>query len=105
MVNPIVLLLIPLLPALGALINGTRAFAKPLTPKNRAVTNLVALGSTGLSALLAAWTVFKYVGGGTEEAFQHAYYTWMPAGLGHVGKTRAGFAVDLALRIDPVPCP
>ena len=54
MVSPTILLLIPLLPAVGALINGTRAFAKPLTPKNRAVTNLVALGSTGLSALLAA---------------------------------------------------
>ena len=53
MVNPTILLLIPLLPALGALINGTRAFARPLTPKNRAITNLVALGSTGFSALLA----------------------------------------------------
>jgi NADH-quinone oxidoreductase subunit L len=104
MVNPTILLLIPLLPALGALINGTRAFARPLTPKNRAITNLIALGSTGLSALLAAWTVFKYVGGGTEEAFQHAYYTWMPAGLGQVGKTLADFAVDFALRIDPLSC-
>src|SRR5436190_11119417 len=104
MVSPAILLLIPLLPALGALINGTRAFARPLTPKNRAITNLVALGSTGLSALLAAWTVFKYVGGGTEEAFQHAYYTWMPAGFGQVGKTLADFAIDFALRIDPLSC-
>ena len=39
MVNVSLLLLIPLLPALGALINGIRAFAKPLTPKNRAITN------------------------------------------------------------------
>src|SRR5437870_6734223 len=104
MVSPTILLLIPLLPALGALINGTRAFARPLTPKNRAITNLVALGSTGLSALLAAWTVFKYVGGGTDEAFQHAYYTWMSAGLGQVGKTLADFAIDFALRIDPLSC-
>src|SRR2546423_541116 len=104
MVNPILLLLIPLLPAIGALINGARAFAQPLTPKNRTITNIVALGSTGLSALLAAWTVYQYVSGGTEQAFQHAYYTWMPAGMGQVGKTLADFAVDFALRIDPLSC-
>jgi len=92
------------LPALGALINGLCAFSRPLTPKNRAVTNLVALGSTGISALLAAWTVFTYVGGGTEHAFQHTYYTWMPLGWGRVGATIADFAVDFALRIDPLSC-
>ena len=43
MVNPAILLAIPLLPALGALINGTRAFVNPLTPKNRAITNTVAI--------------------------------------------------------------
>ena len=91
-VNAAILLLIPLLPALGALINGARAFASPLTPKNRAVTKLVALGSTGISALLAAWTVFAYVGGGTEQVFQHTYYTWMPAGLGQVGKSLCSVA-------------
>src|SRR5436190_4331555 len=99
MVNPAILLLIPLLPAIGALINGARAFANPLTPKNRAVTKLVALGSTGLSALLAAWTVIAYVGGGTEKAFLHTYYIWIPAGLGQTGKVLADFAIDFALRI------
>src|SRR5437870_4017662 len=84
-----VLMAIPLLPALGALLNGVRAFAKPLTPKNRAITNLIALGSPGLSALLAAWTVITYVGGGTERAFERSYYTWIPAGVGHVGKSLA----------------
>src|SRR5947209_18909909 len=103
--NATVLLLIPLLPALGALINGARAFAKPLTPKNRAITNVVALGSTGLSALLAAWTVISYARGGTARAFQQTYYMWIPAGMGQVaGKTLANFAVDFALRIDPLSC-
>ncbi len=102
--NATVLLLIPLLPAIGALINGTRSFAKPLTPKNRKVTNFFALASTGLSALLAAFVVYQYVSHGTEEAFQHTYYTWMPAGLGQVGKALADFAVDFALRIDPLSC-
>jgi NADH-quinone oxidoreductase subunit L len=101
-VSPAILLAIPLLPALGALINGSRAFANPLTPKNRTITNIVALGSTGLSALLAIWTVIRYVGGGTEQAFQHAYYTWIPAGLGQTAKSLANFAIDFALRIDPL---
>ena len=105
MVNATVLLLIPLLPALGALINGLRAAASPHTPKNRAVTNVIALGSTGLSAILAAWTVIAYVGSGTSAAFQHAYYTWIPAGLGHAaGNTIASFAVDFAFRIDTLSC-
>jgi NADH-quinone oxidoreductase subunit L len=105
MVNPTILLLIPLLPALGALINGLRAAANPHTPKNRAITNAIALGSTGLSAILAAWTVITYVGGGMSTAFQHSYYTWIPSGLGHVGANGiANFAVDFAFRIDTLSC-
>src|ERR1051325_7471388 len=100
MVSPAILLAIPLLPALGALINGTRAFAKPLTPKNRTITNAVALGSTGLSALLAIYTVWTYASGGTEQAFQHVYYRWIPTGLGHVGNFLADMSVDFAFRID-----
>src|ERR1041384_5606404 len=101
MVSPAILLAIPLLPALGALVNGVRAFANPLTPKNRTITNLFSLGSTGLSALLAAWTVISYVQSGTAQAFQHVYYTWIPAGIGHVtGGFLASFNVDFALRVD-----
>src|SRR5947209_9695946 len=100
-----ILLLLPLLPALGALVNGARAFAKPLTPKNRMITNLFALGTTGLSAVLAAWTVISYVQSGTERAFQHAYYTWIPAGIGHVtGGFISDFAIDFAFRIDTLSC-
>ena len=91
MVSPTILLLIPLLPALGALVNGIRAAANPHTHKSRAITNAIALGSTGLSALLAAWTVITYVGGGMSSAFQHAYYTWIPAGT---------FQVPLSLAVD-----
>jgi len=103
--NPALLLAIPLLPALGALINGTRAFAKPLTPKNRTITNVVALGSTLLSAVLAIVSVISYVTGGTEKPFVATYYTWIPAGLGHVtGGFISNFAVDFAFRIDPLSC-
>src|ERR1051325_7837452 len=105
MVSPAILLAIPLLPALGALINGTRAFAKPLTPKNRTITNAVALGTTGLSALLAIWSVIAYVTHGTEEPFLAMYYTWIPAGIGHVTSGfLSKFAVDFAFRIDPLSC-
>src|SRR5437762_1880516 len=104
-VSPTILLLIPLLPALGALVNGVRAFARPLAPKNKTITNLFALGSTGLSALLAAWTVITYATHSTAAAFQHSYYTWIPSGIGHVaGNLAASFDVDFALRIDPLSC-
>jgi NADH-quinone oxidoreductase subunit L len=99
------LLLIPLLPALGALINGVRAAADPVHTKNKSITNLVALGSTALSALIATFfVVLPYVRGGTEHALEVTYYTWIPAGWGHVGSSIANFAVDFAFRIDPLSC-
>jgi len=98
------LLLIVLLPALGALINGSRAYANPHTPKNRTITNFFALATTGLSALIASWVVFTYTSHGTHEAFTHTYYTWIPSGLGHAGKAIADFGVDFAFRIDPLSC-
>ena len=98
------LLLIVLLPALGALINGSRAFLKPLTPKSRAITNLFALSTTGLSALIAAWVVWTYTSHGTHQPFEHNYFTWIPSGLGHVGNAIADFGVDFAFRIDPLSC-
>src|SRR5258708_22008897 len=95
------LLLIPLLPALGALLNGVRAFASPKTPKNKAVTNAIALGTTFLSALIAAYVVFSY--SGNHQAWQFNYYNWIPAGMGQVtGGHLANFAIDFAFRIDPL---
>src|SRR5258708_11856948 len=97
------LLLIPLLPALGALLNGVRAFASPKTPKNKAVTNAIALGTTFLSALIAAYVVFTY--SGSHQPWQFNYYNWIPAGVGQVtGGHLANFSIDLPLRIDPLSC-
>src|SRR5689334_8265763 len=90
------LLAVVLLPALGALINGLRAFLEPHNPKNKSITNAVAIGSTALSALIAAYIVFNSAG----NPWQHTYFTWIPAGLGHVDKFIANFAVDFAFRID-----
>ncbi len=103
--NGDLLLLIPLLPALGALINGVRAFATPLAPKNRTLTNLFAIGTTGLSAIIATIVVLTYVGQGTTAAFEQVYYTWIPAGIGHLtGGGLANYAIDFAFRIDPLSC-
>ncbi len=103
--NGDLLLLIPLLPALGALINGVRAFATPLAPKNRTLTNLFAIGSTGLSAIIATMVVLAYVGQGTPAPFEQVYYAWIPAGIGHLaGGGLANFSIDFAFRIDPLSC-
>jgi NADH-quinone oxidoreductase subunit L len=100
------LLLVVLLPALGAAMNGLRAFAKPLTPKNRTITNVIAVGATGLSAILATFfVVMPYISHGTETPFEHSYYTWIPAGMGHVeGGFLSSFDVDFAFRVDPLAC-
>ena len=93
-----ILLFIVLLPAIGALINGVRAFARPLQPKNRAITNFFALASTGLSAILAAWMLISY-----RQPWEHAFFTWIPAGLGRVtGGFLSNFTIDFALRVDPL---
>src|SRR5258708_13847504 len=96
------LLLIPLLPALGALLNGVRAFASPKTPKNKAVTNAIALGTTFLSALIAAYVVFSY--SGSHQPWQFNYYNWIPAGMGQVtGGHLPNFAIHFPFPIDPPP--
>ncbi|MGZ5444226.1 MAG: NADH-quinone oxidoreductase subunit L [Thermoanaerobaculia bacterium] len=101
--DKVALLLVVLLPALGTLINGLRAFLKPLDPKNRRVTNIVALGSTGLSALIATFgVVVPFLRDG--EPSQFSYYEWIPAGVGQVGSQLANFSVDLAFRVDPLSC-
>ena len=93
-----VLLLIPLLPFAGAIINGTRAFARPLQPKSHAVTNFFALASTGLSALLAAWVALSY-----SAPWEHVYFAWIPGGIGHVtGGFLSDFLINFALRVDPL---
>src|SRR6202022_2104688 len=92
------LLLVPLLPALGALINGIRAFARPLEPKNKKTTNFFALASTLLSALIASYLVAT-----SGAPWEHSYYMWIPAGVGHVSAGfLSDFTVNFAFRIDPL---
>jgi NADH-quinone oxidoreductase subunit L len=97
------LLLVVLLPALGALINGTRAWAAPLTPKNKTITNVFALGTTALSALVATFgIVVPYLG--KHEPLVFTYFKWIPGGMGQVAGAIADFSVDFAFRVDPLSC-
>jgi len=99
------LVLVVLLPALGALINGLRAANKPLVHKSRSMTNMVALAATALSALVATiGVVMPYVSHGTATPMEFSYYTWIPSGLGQVGASIADFGADVAFRVDPLSC-
>src|SRR5712691_9356075 len=99
------LLLVILLPALGALINGLRASNKPLVHKSRTTTNVIAVGATALSAIIAtAGVVIPYMSHGAETPIEFSYYTWIPSGLGQVGNYLADFKADFALRVDPLSC-
>ncbi|HXI13602.1 MAG TPA: NADH-quinone oxidoreductase subunit L [Thermoanaerobaculia bacterium] len=96
-----VLWLVPILPALGALINGVRAVMNPDQPKNRVITNSVAVGSTALSALIATAVLLTYISHGTGTPFEVVYYNWIPSGSGHVaGNLLANFNVELGFQID-----
>jgi len=93
--------LVPLLPAAGALINGVRAALDPHGPKNKSVTNVVALGTTFLSAVIATAIVFSYVSHGIHHPYEVVYYDWIPAGIGQVaGNLLGNFNIELGFQID-----
>ena len=67
--------IIPLLPALGAAINGL--LGKRFS---RTVVNSIALGSTALSFLWALKTVFAFLGNGSQPITE-SYGVWIRSGL------------------------
>jgi len=77
--------IIPLLPALGAAVNGLlgKRFSKT-------VVNSIALGSTALSFLWALKTVLAFLGNGSQPITE-VYGVWMRSGL---------FSVPFALYVD-----
>jgi NADH-quinone oxidoreductase subunit L len=77
--------IIPMLPALGAAINGLlgKRFSKT-------VVDSIALGSTGLSFLWALKTVFAFLGNGSQPITEN-YGVWIRSGL---------FSVPYALYVD-----
>jgi NADH-quinone oxidoreductase subunit L len=90
--------LVPFLPLLGATVNGLRA-ALYQGPKNKTLTNAVALGTTGLSAIIATVIVVLRAG---QESFEVVYWEWIPSGMGHVGALIADFSVEFGLQVDPL---
>ncbi|MBI2214288.1 MAG: NADH-quinone oxidoreductase subunit L [Acidobacteria bacterium] len=90
--------LVPLLPLVGAAINGFRAaYAKG--EKSKTLTNGVALGSTLLSAIIASFAAWRY--GLAKVPYEVVYWDWIPAGLGNVaGGLLGNFNVELGLQID-----
>jgi len=76
--------IIPLLPLLGAAINGLFGKGWP----NKTV-NTVALGSTGLSFLAACEAVSEFIAGG-QQPFRKEFFDWIVA-----GSFRAGFDLQM----------
>jgi NADH-quinone oxidoreductase subunit L len=97
--------LIPVLPFLGALLNG-------VVLKGRAGKKAVAwiaCGLVGAAALLALLVIFDYLGGtsGTETRapFEQDLYTWMSAGPIHTAVDGAkDFSVGVGFLLDPLSC-
>jgi NADH-quinone oxidoreductase subunit L len=76
--------IIPLLPLLGAAINGL--FGKGWPNK---IVNTVALGSTGLSFVAACEAVREFIAGG-QQPFRKEFFDWIVA-----GSFRAGFDLQM----------
>jgi NADH-quinone oxidoreductase subunit L len=78
--------IIPLLPLLGAAVNGIFAARWP-----RSAVNAIALGSTGLSFLAALEVVREFVRLSAEQIpWTRSYFTWIEAGSFH-----ANFALQI----------
>ncbi len=81
--------IIPLLPLIGAAINGFWGRRWP-----HAAINGVALGSTGLCLLATAELVREFAGlDASQIPWTHSYFTWIAAGT---------FRADYALQVDPL---
>src|SRR6185436_16901976 len=96
--------IIPVLPFLGALLNGV--LLKGRLDK-KAVAG-IACAVTGIAALLAIGIIWDYThdpafAGG--KPFEHDYYVWMPAGPVHTAAAGVrNFTTPLGFLIDPLSC-
>ena len=80
--------IIPLLPLLGAAINGIFGRRWP-----RAAINAVALGSTGalVPGRRRSWSANSHASTPSQIPWMHSYFTWIAAG---------DFRADFALQVD-----
>jgi NADH-quinone oxidoreductase subunit L len=91
--------LIPLLPALGALINGL--LGKRMSKRT---IDLVACGLVGLAFLLSLAAVLQLTGlPERERLFKVDLFTWIPAGMGELrGGLISPFAINWGFQLDPL---
>src|ERR1044071_9638139 len=96
--------LLPVLPFLGALLNGVILRHRI---SKRAVY-LIACGTVGLAALLGIFMILAYAGtahqAGEEVGIDLPVYTWMPAGMLRAAGVPADFTVDMGFFLDPLSC-
>jgi NADH-quinone oxidoreductase subunit L len=85
--------IIPLLPLLGAAINGL--FGAKFS---KTVVNTVALSSTGLSFLAALGAVIEFVGPQGGQLFHKAFFDWITTG------TAGNFRIGFDLQMDQLTC-
>jgi NADH-quinone oxidoreductase subunit L len=97
--------LIPVLPFVGALLNGV--LLRGRIPKKTVA--LIACGVIGIAALLSLLIIGDYLGSTAGQAhrqpFERDYYAWMPAGPIHtvVGGVR-DFTVSMGFMLDTLSC-
>ena len=95
--------LIPLLPFVGALLNGVLLRGRL---NNRGVA-AIACGVTGLAALLALLVIGDYLAGSQmgRQPFEQELWTWMPAGPIHTALDGVkSFTVSMGFQLDPLSC-
>src|SRR5262245_43150948 len=94
--------LVPVLPFLGALLNGVVLRGRI---GKRAVA-WIACGTVGLAALLGIALIATYAGtatrAGGEVGVDLPVYTWMPAGMLRAAGVPADFTVDMGFFLDPL---
>jgi NADH-quinone oxidoreductase subunit L len=96
--------IIPLLPMLGAFLNGVLLRGR-ISKKSVA---WIACAAVGLAAVLGLLIIADYLTG-PESAqghpFEQALYTWMPAGLIHLpGGQTVDFNLGMGFLLDPLSC-
>jgi NADH-quinone oxidoreductase subunit L len=98
--------LIPVLPFLGALLNGV--LLRGRIPKKTVA--LIACGVIGIAAVLSLLIIGDYLGSTAGQAhrqpFERDYYAWMPAGPIHttVGTGVKNFTVSMGFMLDTLSC-
>ena len=84
--------LVPLMPLLGALLNGVVLRGR----LSKQGVTMVACGSVLLSFLIGMSAAISYLGSGSDAPFVQTLYEWIPAG--------GGLSFDMGFQLDPLSC-